>query len=394
MTRYNQFSRILALVLSIVLMAMTFTGCFGGKETPDATDDPNAIATLPTVNPAPTETSPLPSETEAQSVMGTVNTDKLNVRTKANQNSASVKKLAVGTRLEILEQLTVEETTWGRIEEGWVNMKFVTLDSDTENSSPVIEDPGTVENETPEETTPDVPAATTGSGKGKMGTVDTETLRIRKGPGTKYDIVGTVKEGDRVEILETDGNWGKIDKGWISLKFVKMDGASSSSSDKKDNSSSSTDKKYSTLVTDGNTKALGKVKVRDTALNVRYGPGTDYDPCGGVKAGETLTYYQKSGNWIRISNGWISCKSKYVTEVDSDSSSSSDKQTTGTNTTFKKGTATVKVNTSLTIRESASTDAKQVGSYKNGDKVTITEVNGEWGKTDKGWINLKYVVFD
>ena len=82
-----------------------------------------------------------------------------------------------------------------------------------------------------------------------------------------------------------------------------------------------------------------------------------------------------------------------------DSTTSSGSSTTtekevGKNTTFKTGTATVEVNTKLTIRKEAKSDGEKVGSYKNGDKVTITEVSGEWGKTDKGWISLKYVKFD
>jgi hypothetical protein len=74
--------------------------------------------------------------------------------------------------------------------------------------------------------------------------------------------------------------------------------------------------------------------------------------------------------------------------------SSSTEVETGKNTTYKEGKATVVVNTSLTIRKEANTSAEKVGSYANGDKVTITKVSGEWGQTDKGWINLKYVKFD
>ena len=389
MKRYNQLSRLLALVLCIVLMTMCFAGCSGGKKT-EETEPPSEIVE----DTQPTEVVTEPPETEPLSVMGTVNTDRLNVRTKAHTKSASVTKLAIGTRLEILEILTVteddnNEITWGRIENGWVQMKFVTLDSEATESTPVVEDPGTVETQPAEVTTPETPAVSTPTGNGKMGTVTADTLNIRKGPGTKYDSVGKVKKGDRVEILETDGNWGKTSQGWISLKYVKMDGSSSSSQSTSSSTSNSTDKKYSTLVTDGNTKALGTVTVGDSALNVRYGPSTDYNKVSSVKAGETLTYYQKSGNWIRISNGWISYK--YVTE--GSSSSSSDKETTGTNSTFKEGSATVVVNSSLTIRESASSDAKKVGSYNNGDKVTILEVKGEWGRTDKGWINLRYVKY-
>ena len=66
----------------------------------------------------------------------------------------------------------------------------------------------------------------------------------------------------------------------------------------------------------------------------------------------------------------------------------------GGNTTYKVGKATVLVNTSLTIRKEADAKSDDLGSYKNGDKVEILEVKDAWGKTDKGWINLKYVVYE
>ena len=48
----------------------------------------------------------------------------------------------------------------------------------------------------------------------------------------------------------------------------------------------------------------------------------------------------------------------------------------------------------LNIRTGAGTKYPAVGRYKKGDKVVVTEtkLNGttKWGKTDKGWISMKY----
>ena len=60
-----------------------------------------------------------------------------------------------------------------------------------------------------------------------MGTVNATTLNIRAGAGTSYKIVGYLRNGARVEILEqkTAGGmtWGRIKDGWISLDYVELD---------------------------------------------------------------------------------------------------------------------------------------------------------------------------
>ena len=50
--------------------------------------------------------------------------------------------------------------------------------------------------------------------------VTVDKLNIRKGPGTKYDIVGSITDRGVYTITEVNGNWGKLKsgKGWICLK--------------------------------------------------------------------------------------------------------------------------------------------------------------------------------
>ena len=61
-------------------------------------------------------------------------------------------------------------------------------------------------------------------------------------------------------------------------------------------------------------------------------------------------------------------------------------------TNYTTGSGTV--SNGLNVRSEPSADSDIVGTYRTGDSVTITEVDGNWGKTDLGWINLKYVTFD
>lgn len=55
------------------------------------------------------------------------------------------------------------------------------------------------------------------------GKVTADSLNIRKGPGTNYAIVGTLKNGTACTIVETKGTWGKLknNKGWVSLNYIK-----------------------------------------------------------------------------------------------------------------------------------------------------------------------------
>ena len=112
--------------------------------------------------------------------------------------------IADHTRVQILEQKTVGNTVWGRIDRGWISLDFVTLD----NAGDQTQQP---ENNT-------APAVTT-------GTITADVLRIRSAAGTSNSIVGRLYHGTAVTILETTvvsgTTWGRIDKGWISMDYVK-----------------------------------------------------------------------------------------------------------------------------------------------------------------------------
>jgi len=80
------------------------------------------------------------------------------------------------------------------------------------------------------------------------------------------------------------------------------------------------------------------------------------------------------------------------------SSSGSTGSSGSTTTTPTVVTGTVKVNDYLRIRSNAGTSYSIVGYLKPNTKVTITEQKTAggmtWGKIDKGWISLSYVVLD
>ena len=438
-TTNARLRRILAMIAALTILLSCLTAC--GKK-PEETE-PSANSTPPTSAateaPETTEAPTDPPETTPPTVWGTVNTNNLNIRTSPSTTSTILGQFDAGTRIEVLEQQTTDGINWGRLEQGWVNLQFVTLDG----GDVAVEGEGNqTESNTPnEEKTEEV----SGTVVNKTGTVTASELNIRKGPDTSYDSVGKYHKGDKVTITEVKGNWGKTSKGWISMKYV------TTTTDKTDKTET-TDPKYTTLVTDGSTTSKGKVTITIGALNVRYGPGSSYEVVKKVNNGSTHTYYQVKGDWVRIADGWIYTKG--YTDLGESNNTSSGTSSTGstgtgtttsglnirkegnnkadivgsytkgtkvtilevkngwgrtdkgwvnlsyvkmdstssTTTTYKTGDATVTAS-SLNIRKEAKSDGEKVGTYKNGDKVTILEVNGEWGKTDKGWISLKYVKY-
>lgn len=61
--------------------------------------------------------------------------------------------------------------------------------------------------------------------------------------------------------------------------------------------------------------STGLYKVNVSALNIRKGPGTNYDVCGCITDKGTYTAVEMSGSWGRLKSGagWINCSSKYCT---------------------------------------------------------------------------------
>lgn len=163
--------------------------------------------TMPEIVPAgepdyDTTTQPDTPDPEEAIATGTVQTSSggLNIREGAGTDYAVVGNLSSGSRVEIYEIVTVDGTQWGRIASGWICMDYVVLDE--------VEEPEQV-------------IAT--------GTVDISSgsLNIREGAGTDYAKVGSLQDGDRVEIYEivtVDGTqWGRIEEGWICMDYVVLD---------------------------------------------------------------------------------------------------------------------------------------------------------------------------
>ena len=51
--------------------------------------------------------------------------------------------------------------------------------------------------------------------------ITADVLNIRSGAGMQFDPVGVYTKDTICELIEIQGNWGKTNRGWISLEYVQ-----------------------------------------------------------------------------------------------------------------------------------------------------------------------------
>lgn len=214
--------------------------------------------------PVSTEGQEQPSEPlspEGVSLYGTISCEVLNIRSGPGVTHDIVRGLVAGERVHIMELIEVNGSQWGRVSDGWICLDYVVLDGA----------------ETPE------PAV--------YGTVICEVLNIRAGAGTSYDIVGTLREGQRVAVFEQKNAegylWGRISSGWVWMDHILLDGQ--------------------TLPEPEEPLFYGTVICE--VLNIRAGAGTDYDLIGTYTEGTHVPIYElRHGGgyrWGRTDRGWV-----------------------------------------------------------------------------------------
>ena len=311
-------------------------------------------------------TPPAQTQQPVAGSTGVTTADSLNIRKGAGTGYARVGAYPMGSKITILETKMVGASTWGRTDKGWISLNYVKLDPVKEDTKPDNTKPEETKPEEtkPEDTKPSQPETTVppAAPEKTMGTITGDALRIRSGAGITYSVKGFLNKGDRVEILETKTvgtmTWGKTDKGWISMDYVKLDQAP---------------------VTQAKT---GKVK-DGVSLRVRSGPNDSYAITGFIAGGTavTVTETKQVGNtlWGKVDNGWVNMDFIVLDGAVEEKPEAS----------VIRGTVTA---TSLRIRAGAGTNYETLGQLVRGNKVEILEQktvgSNVWGRIEKGWICL------
>jgi len=118
---------------------------------------------------------------------GVVDLKELNVRAGPGTHYTKVREIAQGDRYAYYE----EADGWVRISDGWVSTLYFYLEGTTAEDA-------------------------------TAGTVTTNDLNVRSGPATSYQRLNSYMEGDPVQLLAVVNGWGYTEKGWISMMYVQL----------------------------------------------------------------------------------------------------------------------------------------------------------------------------
>ena len=303
---------------------------------------------------AVTETEPA----NTTSTKAVVNANGLNIRSEASTNGKVQGAYNKGDVITILET----KNGWGRTNKGWVKLEYVNTNTTTVggNSDNKPADSNT-------NTTTNTNITSNGSNTVILkGVVKVTDLNIRAEGNTNGERLGSLTYGDRVEILEKSGNWGRTKNGWICLDYIYQDG------------------------TTGSKTANGTIT--GDQLNIRSGPGTGYATVGSYLAGDKVTILEQftynGTTWGCTNQGWIS-----MDYVDAGGNTGNAENTD--NSGNKTGTV---IGNGLNVRSGAGKDYPAVATLNYGDRVTLLEEKkvGDvtWGKISNGWISLEFVSID
>ena len=371
-SKTSKLRKILSLILVMTMLVTLFAGC-KKDDSSSETKEPHAGPSL--IDPVPTDEATEPTETQPVEInenMATV-LSQINIRSAPTTESVVIGNLYAGDKVEVSRRESLGGVEWAYItspQAGWIVMDYVQMDFEPE-TPPGFDTSTPAGENSSEETNPSDSTAQT-----VKGVITANGLNVREGASKNTKIVGNYSKGDVVTILEQKNGWGRTDKGWILMDYVKTNGSADNTTTNKDN-----DKDSSNITGNGSTTVQFKGIVTATELNIRSSASTNGERVGGLKYGARVEILEKSGNWGRTKDGWISLDFVYQDG------------TTGTKTA--KGIVT---GNELNVRSGPGTGYASVGSMDYGDRVTILEqftYNGvTWGCTKDGWISMQYVYVD
>lgn len=187
-----------------------------------------------------------------------------------------------------------------------------------------------------------------------------DCLILRQGPSSSTKCLGSLSNRMRVDVVETNGNWGKINYkgtvGWICLD-------------------------YAIKVSERVQPQQYKVNVSDS-LFFRSEPKQSSKIIGSFKNGDIVTVVEKCDNWGKVSHdgntGWICLN--YAAPAEQN---------------LLNKQYIVCVSDCLRFRSQPSKDASIICNLNNGVVVTVKSISNNWGNITynghDGWVCMDFL---
>ncbi len=330
-----------------------------------------------------------------QDNVGLISANQLNVRTSPNENGQVIGTLHKNDKVNVLDKSI---DGWYKIDfngrRAYVSSKYVNLISYKNNE---------VKTEVKKE-------PIEGTGKVNINTA----LNVRQASTTNSRIIGSLKGGEKVNIISESNGFYKIEfnnsYGYVYSKYISKDGDSEKvqvvkqeevKKEKVDESkkeAKATPKAEPVVLA---VRALNKTGIVNvsSSLNVRNEASTSSKVIGSLSGNSKVTIVGEEGAFYKIeykgSQGYVA--KEYIKDVTESNNSNQGTQTPEKPSTPEstEKTGIVNVSSSLNVREGASTSSKVIGSLSGNTKVTIVGEDGAFYKIEykgsHGYVAKEYV---
>ncbi|MDU5650163.1 MAG: SH3 domain-containing protein, partial [Clostridium perfringens] len=330
-----------------------------------------------------------------QDNVGLISANQLNVRTSPNENGQVIGTLHKNDKVNVLDKSI---DGWYKIDfngrRAYVSSKYVNLISYKNNE---------VKTEVKKE-------PIEGTGKVNINTA----LNVRQASTTNSRIIGSLKGGEKVNIISESNGFYKIEfnnsYGYVYSKYISKDGDSEKvqvvkqeevKKEKVDESkkeAKATPKAEPVVLAVRSLNKTGIVNV-SSSLNVRSSASTSSKVIGSLSGNTKVTIIGEEGAFYKIeykgSHGYVA--KEYVKDVTENNNSNQGTQTPEKQSTPEstEKTGIVNVSSSLNVREGASTSSKVIGSLSGNTKVTILGEEGAFYKIEykgsHGYVAKEYI---
>ena len=324
-----------------------------------------------------------------QDNVGLISANQLNVRTSPNENGQVIGTLHKNDKISVLDKSI---DGWYKIDfngrRAYVSSKYVNLISYKNNE---------VKKEVKKELI---------EGTGKVNI--TTALNVRQAATSNSRIVGSLKGGEKVNIISESNGFYKIEfnnsYGYVYSKYISKDGKSENvqavKQEEVKKEAKVAPKAVPVVLAARSLNKTGIVNV-SSSLNVRSGASTSSKVIGSLSGNSKVTIVGEEGAFYKIeykgSHGYVA--KEYIKDITGTGSGNNNQGTTtpekpSTPESTKK-TGIVNVSSSLNVRSGASTSSKVIGSLSGNSKVTIVGEEGAFYKIEykgsHGYVAKEYI---